>query len=172
MCAKNGKRESKGRYLVLLKGEKDTIYIVSRRDTLFNENLLSVFSGEDHYNYFIGMLFSLLDKSLMKFSPAFNYIEMDPVAVKVEDFNKKFVSGATHNFYTCYKDDHMHVGMLKLKNNSKVRNLYNKGTKLDVSISRSLLNINNYNEDFDVEEYIDRNPLLSPQFSFYGISIS
>ena len=52
---------------------------------------------------------------------------MDPVAVKVEDFNKKFVSGATHNFYTCYKDDHMHVGMLQLKNNSKVRNLYNKG---------------------------------------------
>ena len=172
MYAKNGKKENKGRYLVLLKGEKDNYYIVSRRDTLFNENLLSVFSGEDHYNYFIGMLFSLLDKSLMKLSPAFNYLEMNPVAVRVEDFSKKVISGAAHNLYTCFKDDNMHVGMLKLKKSPKVKSLYDRGMKLDVSVSRSLLNITNYNEDLDVEEYISNNPMLSPQFSFYGISIS
>ena len=171
MCAKNGKNEN-NKYLVLLKGEDDNIYVVGRRDTVFKENLLSVFSGERHYNYFIGTIFGMLDKSLIKFSPAFNYIEMHPVAIKVADFSKKYISGTAHNFYTCFKDDNIHVGMLKLKRTQKVKDLYSRGTKLDVSISRSLLNINNYNEDLDIEEYINRNPLLSPQFSFYGISIS
>ena len=171
MRVKNGKNEN-NKYLVFLKGEDDNIYVVSRRDNIFKENLLSVFYGEKHYNYFIGTIFGMLDKSLIKFSPAFNYIEMHPVAVKVSDFSKKCISGASHNFYTCYKDDSMHVGMLKLKKSSKVKELYSTGIKLDVSISRSLININNYNEDFDIDEYMDRNPSLSPQFSFYGISIS
>ena len=172
MCAKIGKKED-NKYLVLLKGENDTIYVVSRRDSIFRENLLSVFSGEKHYNYFIGTIFDLLDKALIKFSPALNYLEMHPVLVSISDFNKKLIATTPHNFYTCYKDEGIHVGMLKLKKSQKAVSMYNKGIKIDTSIPRSMLNINNYNEDFDAEEYINDNPGLAPQFvDFYGISIS
>lgn len=173
MCAKSGKKENTDKYLVLLKGEDENIYIVSRRDSIFRENLLSVFSGEKHYNYFIGTILDLLDKTLLKFSPAINYIEMNPVFVTISDFSKKLISTASHNFYTCYKDEGIHVGMLKLKKSRKALELYNKGIKVDTSIPRSMLNITNYNEDFDAEEYLRDNPGLAPQFmNFYGISIS
>lgn len=173
MCAKNGKKEGSDKYLVLLKGENDTIYIVSRRDSIFRENLLSVFSGEKHYNYFIGTIFDMLDKALLKFSPAINYIEMNPVLISISDFNKKLIATTSNNFYTCYKDDGIHVGMLRLKKSPKSIFMYNKGIKIDTSIPRSMLNINNYNEDFDAEEYIKHNPGLAPQFmDFCGISIS
>ncbi len=94
MYVKNGKKESSGKYLVLLKGEDNNIYIVSRRDSIFRENLLSVFSGEKHYNYFIGTILDMLDRSILKFSPAINYIEMNPVFVSISDFNKKLISTA------------------------------------------------------------------------------